>query len=163
MRILRIRVLYTTFLAVGLLAVSVVKADPMPPTVSYSLAGSSSNWTLDFTVYNNTNQTLYFFGVLLPATDITGSPSGAWCAGCDTPWSNAPWGGSSVVYNNVWIGGSIGPETSLGGFTALDTADVAAPTSIDWFAWTSEEVATEGPYTGGGNFNAAIGGCNPPR
>lgn len=155
--------LWATF-AVGLVAACVAKAGPIgPPTVTYTVTGSSNDWTLDFTVDNNTNQSLYLFGVLFPATDVTGAPSSDWCTSCNTPWSNAPDGGSSISYNNVWITssgqiGAIDPGTSLGGFTALDTTDVAAPTSIDWFAFTFE--GAEGPYTAGGNFNGAFGGCS---
>lgn len=146
--------------SLGLLA-SVAKADPMPPTVTYTVTGSSDDWALDFTVDNKTNQSLYFFGVLLPATDVTGAPSADWCTSpeCDTPWVNSPFGGSSISYNNVWITlstvGSIGPGNSLAGFRALDTTDVAVPTSIDWFAYTYP-LGAEGPYTGGGNFNGTF-------
>lgn len=143
------------FLCGGLLTVPVAKAVPMPPTVTYTVAGSSGDFTLDFTVHNNTNQSLYFFGVLLPETDVTGSPSADWCGPCDTPWSNASNGGSNIVYNNNWILyndtiGNIEPGTSLDGFTALDTAAVA-PASIDWFAYTVD--AGQGPYTGVGSFS----------
>jgi len=108
-------------------------------------------------VDNNTNQALYFFGVLLPATDVTGAPNSDWCGGCDTPWNNSSAGGSSISYDNVWINfisdvGAIPAGGSLDGFTALDTADATAPTSVDFFAYT----LGDSPYTGGGNFSIAI-------
>jgi hypothetical protein len=147
---------WAAFLAVGLLAGSAAKADIGPPAVTYTVTGSPDNWALDFTVHNYTNQSLYFFGVSLPAADITGSPSSHWCTTCYTRWSNAAFGGSNTSYNNVWIAQvfsawEVDPGTSLGGFTALDTADVAAPTSIHWFAYTLNQ-GGEGDYTGGGNF-----------
>lgn len=147
---------WAAFLAVGLLAGSAAKADLGPPAVTYTVTGSPDNWNLDFTVRNYTNQSLYFFGVLLPTADITGSPSRHWCITCDTPWNNAAFGGSNISYNNVWItdvfsAWEIAPGTSLGGFTALDTADIVAPTSIHWFAFTVNQ-GGEGDYTGGGNF-----------
>lgn len=145
----------TPLFIAGLLGSSIANASSMPPTASYTVSGSPDNWTLDFTVNNNTNQQLYFFGVVLPATDVIGAPSSDWCTACDTPWSNATEGGSNTLYNNVWITsnsviGAIDPGASLGGFTALDSADLVAPTSIKWFAYTAG--TSQNPYTGGGNF-----------
>jgi hypothetical protein len=140
-----VRFLPSLFLVVGFLvtACSTARADD-PPTVTYSVGGSSNDWTLDFTVDNNTNQNLYFVGVQLPATDVTGAPSSDWCVSpaCDTPWSNSAQGGSSISYNNVWIIGGVGsvgsidPGDALSGFTALDTTDLASPTIVPWFAYT---------------------------
>ena len=156
-----IRFPWAALFGVGLLAASLASADPMPPTVTYTVTGSANDWTLDFTVDNNTNQNLYFFGVLLPATDETGAPNASWCTfpnppcGSDTPWNNSGDGGSSISYNNVWLSefGTIPPGTSLGGFTALDLTDAVAPSSVDWFAYTDAfyTIGTP-PYTGGGNF-----------
>jgi hypothetical protein len=152
-----------SFLAVGLMAVSIAEASPIPPSVTYAVSGSANDWTIDFSVDNDTNQNLYFFGVELPTTDVTGGPSSDWCTSCDTPWSNASGGGSSISYNNIWFlesaTGSINPGDTLGGFTVLDTTDLAAPTSIPWFAYTSFTYTAGSPlYTGGGNFD---GDFNP--
>ncbi len=122
-----------------------------PPTVTYTTAGSSGDYTLDFTVNNNTNQDLYFFGVLLSVPIVTGSPTGfeptVW-----STWNNTPYGGSNINYNNNWIDDSLSvfpAGTALSGFQ-VTVADAVAPTSVNWFAFTDGNA-----YTGGGNFNSS--------
>lgn len=147
---------------VGLLAYSTTaKADSIP-TVTYTVSGSSGDWALDFTLTDNTDQNLYFFGVLLPATDQTGTPTGWVGFGSDV--NNSGRGGSSTNYNNNWINadsgaGNLTPGNSLGGFDALVTT-AAAPTSVQFFASTCDATfLPQAPecggsaYTGGGNFS----------
>src|SRR5947207_9469222 len=77
-----------------------------PVNVSYTVSGASGAYILDFTVTNNMigllDQDVYFFGVKLSGPGIVGSPAGydptVW-----PTWSNAPYGGSSSVYNNNLI------------------------------------------------------------
>lgn len=121
---------------------------------SYSVSGSSGNWSLDFSVNNNLGGTndIYFFGVLLPARAITGSPTG-WDPNGWPSWNNSSYGGSNINYNNNWIDFdytgplTIQPGQTLSGFVAHDTA-ATAPTSVQWFAY-----AANGTYLGGDNFN----------
>lgn len=126
------------------------------PIVSYSIMGSSSNWTLDFSVTNtlgDSNQ-IYFFGVSLPDRNITGTPTG-WDSDRWSLWNNNFYGGSNIDYNNNWIdrfvdSGSpnmIDPGETLDGFEVfVDT--YLAPTSVQWFAY-----AANGTYTGSDYFN----------
>jgi len=132
------------------LSLSTAQAQP-PPSVSFTTSGSPGNLTLDFSVTNNLGGTndIYFFGVQVDSgRDITGSPTGfnpnSW-----TSWNNAPYGGSSTNYNNVWIGSSsLLPGNTLSGFDVV-TTDLVAPTNVHWFAF-----ATNGTYTGVGNFHS---------
>jgi hypothetical protein len=125
-------------------------ADPVD--VSFTVTGSANDWTYDFSVTDNLGgaNDIYFFGVALPATDIVGSPARWSYASVDNPWTNAPYGGSSTVYDNPWCctKEGIAPGNTLSGFEVLDTADAVAPAAVDWFAY-----AFGGVYTGGGNFN----------
>jgi len=112
------------------------------PIVSYSVNGSANNWTLDFSVTNNLGGSnyIYFFGVELPARDITGTPT-SWNSNGYESWNTSVDGGSKITYNNVWINGDsfqvndIFADQTLSGFSVLDTADVVAPTSVNWFAY----------------------------
>jgi hypothetical protein len=124
------------------------------PIVSYQVDGSANNWTLDFSVTNNlgTSNYIYWFGVELPALDITGTPTG-W-----HPYTlkDHEEGGSKIIYNNVWINDN--PDTihanlisdgqTFDGFSVLDTADIVAPTLVNWFAY-----AKFGYYGGDDYFN----------
>ncbi len=134
-----------------------------PINVSYTVAGSPGNWTLDFSVNNNivgaANQDFYFFGVQLSATDITGTPASF---STYMPYNPSGIGGANITYNNVWlvtaypnIGTNALPGTTTSGFDVTIT-DAVAPTSVNWFA------STDGadPYTGGGNLNVPVPG-NP--
>ena len=121
--------------------------------VTYSVTGTSGNYDLDFSVTNNmlANPTMgvYFFGVELSAPNIIASPllynPNVWAT-----WSNAGYGGSSTVYNNNWIEFSfvaLLPGTTLSGFK-VNVTDLAAPTSVKWFAYGYGG----SPYLGGDNF-----------
>ena len=130
------------------------------PIVSYAVSGSANDWTLDFSVTNNLGGTnyIYFFGVDLPARNITGTPAN-WYQNAHTSWNNTAFGGSNITYNNVWINeywntltaNLIANGQTFGGFSVLDTADLVAPTSVDWFAY-----GKFGTYGGGDNFNNSL-------
>jgi hypothetical protein len=104
--------------------------------VEYEVTGSAGDWTLDFSVTNNiglASMNIYFFGVVLDARDIVGSPPG-WDPNAWTTWDNSPYGGSSLIYNNIWIGGSIPNGGTTDGFEArVTTADY--PVGVNWFAF----------------------------
>ena len=128
-------------------AMSLVAAEASAAFVSYTVSGSSGNWTLDFSVTNDlgiNNLDIYFFGV--DTTDvITGIPTVNWSL-------YGPY-----IYNDTWLnyGASI-PDMiqngeTLSGFTVLNTG-VSAPTSVNWFAYHYD-------WTGGG---ASHGGSSNP-
>jgi hypothetical protein len=125
-----------------LVVMAIVPSSSKVPGVSYTVTGSSGNWTLDFSVTNNLPSALnqlgiYFFGVELDARDIVGTPAGydpdVW-----TTWDNTPYGGSSIVYNNNWLGvsasGGIPQGSTLSGFQ-VHSISSAMPSSVPWFAW----------------------------
>lgn len=125
-----------------------------PINVSYTVSGSTGNWTLDFSVNNNisgaADQDFYFFGVQLSATDITGTPSPF---ATYIPFNpSTSWGGANILYNNVWLASASGsaglPGTTTSGFDVKIT-DAVAPTSVNWFAFTAGNDA----YSGAGNLN----------
>lgn len=139
----------------ALVLVCSLSANIGPPTVTYAVTGSSGDYTLDFTFNNNTNQDLYFFGVALSSTNITGSPAGI---GTYPSWNNSDegYGGSNITYNNVWYDPSYSlfpAGTSLSGFD-VTISDAVAPTSVNWFAYTYGSNA----YSGGGNFYGGSAG-----
>jgi hypothetical protein len=138
-----------------LVLVCSLSANIGPPTVTYTTTGSSGDYTLDFTVNNNTNQDLYFFGVLLSVPNVTGSPASFDPTTWPT-WNNSAFGGSNITYNNNWIdfsdaGGPAG--SAITGFE-VTIPDSVAPTSVNWFAYTVDDTGNS-PYTGGGNFNSS--------
>src|ERR1035438_382432 len=100
-----------------------------PINVSYTVTGSTGNWTLDFSVNNNivgaANQDFYFFGVALSSTNITGSPASFPAYVPFNP--STSWGGANITYNNVWLDTSLGsdgaalPGTTTPGFDVTIT------------------------------------------
>jgi hypothetical protein len=139
MRRLVVRAMFRTmFLAtvavlVGPLTVQSARANPID--VSYTVTGSASNWTLDFSVTNNISSTqdIYFFGV--QENNWLAGPAGWSDAGSysvngttygitwlSTPGGNAPDGTPNVVFGQT-----------MDGFQALDVSYLE-PTSISWFA-----------------------------
>jgi hypothetical protein len=135
-----------SFCLVALLASNVYAA----PIVSFNLSGTSGDWTLDFSVTNTLggSNNIYFFGVLLPAFDITASPSG-WST--YDSFNTASVGGSNTNYNNLWYtdpesGNRILDGQTLSGFGVHDSS-ATAPTSVPWFAF-----AYGGSYSGTDHF-----------
>jgi hypothetical protein len=140
-----------------------LSADPI--SVSYTVAGSAGDWTLDFSVSNNLTgaplQNFYNFGVLLSSENITGSPADF----SINPGTSNPStiGGSDTTYNNLWIDDNFFdglqlPGTTTSGFE-VTISDAVAPTSVDWLAFTVDTTFDSphpsSPYSGGGNFNTA--------
>lgn len=128
-----------------------------PPTVSYSVYGSSGNYTLDFSVTNNlgvNGMFLYFFGVELSASNVVGSPS-PFDPTIHATWSNVIYGGSPTVYNNNWIvplaASGIPDGATWSGFQ-VQVSDAVAPVSVKWFAvaFSSGGLLS---YPGGEHFN----------
>ncbi len=125
------------------------------PVVSYSVSGSAGNWTLDFSVTNNLNPAdmdIYFFGVELDTgRNIAGSPAG-YDPNIWGTWDNTAAGGSSTIYNNIWIEFNYNlllPGQMLSGFQALYTA-ATAPTEVDYFCFATS--LSGGQYSGTDNF-----------
>ena len=176
--------LATTLLCAAAVAPLPAMAAYVPVEVAYTIAGSAGNWTLDFSFKNNMNMTncpgcsppivqnapsdmvLYKVGVLLSARDIVGSPAGH-DPNAFTTWNNASAGGSSIIYNNIWVYNNpdshpanyLSPQTTLSGFL-VHNSEQTAPTIASWFAIGSAgpENGTAGfhsggRYTGDGNFN----------
>lgn len=124
------------------------------PIVTESTSGTPGDYTLNFTVTNNLGNMndIYFFGVLLDSgPGIVGSPAGfdpdIW-----PTWSNADYGGSSLIDNNNWIDDShagLPDGATLGGFSVHST-DTTLPAAINWFAY-----AFGGTYDGGDNFHTS--------
>ncbi|MEJ0046275.1 MAG: PEP-CTERM sorting domain-containing protein [Rhodospirillales bacterium] len=136
--------------------------------MTYTVSGSSGDWTLDFSVTNNMTgfpgQGIYYF-IVQPNDAITGSPAGGWVDAGNAPYSFA--GAADATYNTAWIasgvfvnGGppdeAIFPGRTLSGFEVLDTS-AKAPTSIDWVLFSSAQSV----YDGGGNFYNNDSGTNP--
>jgi hypothetical protein len=137
----------------ALVLVCSLSANIGPPTVTYTVTGTSGDYTLDFTVNNNTNQDLYFFGTQLSINNITGSPLG-FVPNYQPTWNNSGFGGSNITYNNNWLDPTFTsdpPGVSISGFDVTIT-DAVAPTSVNWFAYTFDNFGVYPPYTGGGNF-----------
>jgi len=127
--------------------------------VSYTVTGSPGDYTLDFSVNNAIvgapNQDLYFFGVDLSSTNITGSPASFSTFAAYNPFTEGGGIGANITYNNVWlvstfptVGTTALPGTTTSGFDVTIT-DTVAPTSVNWFA------VTDGTdlYSGSGNLN----------
>lgn len=126
------------------------------PVVNYSVSGSAGNWVLDFSVTNNLNPSdmdIYFFGVELDTgRNIAGSPAGydpsMWFT-----WDNSGYGGSTEIYNNIWIEFSYSlllPGQTLSGFQALYTG-ASAPIEVDYFCFGASP--SGGYYNGTDYFN----------
>lgn len=126
-----------SLLLAAAIALPSASAAAQPVQVSYTTSGSAGNWLLDFSVFNNiplASQGLYFFGVMLGAVDVLGSPSGfqQWSGGA--PWDNA----TGIIYDNNWFDGTFNglpSGTTANGFVARVTT-ATAPTSVQWFAYS---------------------------
>ncbi|RYG47807.1 PEP-CTERM sorting domain-containing protein [bacterium] len=133
-------------------AVAAAQASPVPPVgVSYSVTGSAGNYTLDFSLANQTGDStlgLYYFGVRIDSflsaptawnsfgtsnISVYGGPSGPY----QTSWVSSPFTGPYITDGN-----------SLGGFKVLYTGS-SVPASIDWFAFGADPDG----YSGPGNFS----------
>jgi hypothetical protein len=145
-------------------ALMMSKAAFSTPIVTYSVSGTSGNWTLDFSVTNNLNLdrlNIMMFGVELPAHFNNNEYPTNWTPNVTSwnPQKDGHSGGSNTTYNNIWVIATIdqayeiSPNHTLNGFSVLDTADVVAPTSVNWFA-----------YARLGNYNPVFEGIatDPP-
>lgn len=127
-----------------------------PVSVTYTVSGTSGDYTLDFSFTNNetgTDQAIYLLGVYLNPSlglsSVTGSPS-PYDPTIFTDWTNSGLGGSSIDYNNVWFDASISnltPGETLTGFD-VTAASATAPSFVNWFALSTGNL----PYTGSGSF-----------
>jgi hypothetical protein len=145
-------------------ALNIVQAQPV---ITYSVSGSSGNYTLDFTVNNQTpgtqGQDIYFWGVYDPNGIVSGSPlaPGDYYQEPWSPYTESGDGSTTpLTYNDTWfenvtdiLGGLhfLPTGTTLSGFDVLDTS-VSAPTSVDYFAYGSDNGVD---YTGPDNLGNA--------
>ena len=100
------------------------------PTVTYTATGLAGSWDFEFTLTNNflpDEGSFYLMGVYLDTgRSIVSTPSG-WDSDRFRQWSNQSYGGSSLLYNNVWLNlysrpDDILPGTSKRGFIAHTTS-----------------------------------------
>jgi len=124
------------------------------PIVSYSVSGSSGNWTLDFSVTNTlgvNNLDIYMFGVELPQINQQ-SPTPNWTAFGNFNPSVANFG-PNIDYGTTWwnykvsIPDMIQNGETLSGFDVnINTLD--APTSVLWFAAALDWTGGQASYPG---------------
>lgn len=144
----------------------VATASPVPAApvdVSFTTSGSSGNWTYDFSVTNNIGgaNSIYFFGVQVGQTNVTGSPAGWGFSSDNTPWANSPLGGSSTIYDNTWcctFNGILNGQT-LTGFEVTVNSGTAL-SSIRWFAFALGDNDTNSDGHFYSNFNPGFEGVS---
>ena len=155
----------TACVAALLFSLGTVKESHAGPIfVSYTVSGSSGNFDLDFTVTNNLlawpTQNVYFFGVALSVSNITGSPDPFFDR--HAGFNFFGYGGSATEYNNTWqapldngsppydpLPGALLPGITRSGFI-VHIPDLVAPTEVSWSVISFGTFADS--YTGGGNF-----------
>jgi hypothetical protein len=128
------------------------------PVVTYSVSGSSGDYTLDFTVNNTTpgtqGQDIYFLGVYDPNGTVSGIPTGDYSLyGAWNPYQFGQ-GGADIPYNLSWLDGEdsdLPTGTTVSGFDVLDTSSTA-PTSVDYYACGFGYNGVVETYTGPGNL-----------
>jgi hypothetical protein len=108
-----------------------------PVDTTFTVTGTTGDWTLDFDVANNmtgTSLSLYFFGVAIDGGTVVGNPLDFSSTAYPT-WNNVVYGGSDLTYNGVWINnGHVDyAGENLDGFLVHSTS-VDAPTAVEWFA-----------------------------
>lgn len=142
--------------ALAAILVGSATAQAQPLRVEYTVAGSSGNWLLNFTLFNDfggpSDMGVYWFGINTPSTSVTGSAPAWWSNGAST--ANA---GSGTTYQNSWrtdMSTFLLPGQSMGGFVAQSFA-LSAPTSVGWFAYAFSDsyAQSNGGYDVGDNFN----------
>ena len=125
------------------------------PTATYIAIGTAGSWDLDFTLTNNflpDEGDFYFFGVLADTgRNIVGSPPN-YDPDRFREWSNQSYGGSSTIYNNVWLNlysrpDDILPGASKSGFR-MHATSLDAPKTMPFFAF-----AAAGTYHGQSNYS----------
>jgi hypothetical protein len=123
------------------------------PIVTYTVSGTSGNYTLDFTV-NNTGTLgfdLYLFTVLADG-NISGAPAGYNASSYNTVHYWDIGGTQNGPFNNSWIDPTytvLPTGRTLSGFT-VNVSDLIAPTSIVYSAFGEDNGMI---YTGPGNLN----------
>lgn len=128
-----------------------------PVDVKYNITGSSGEWFLAFTLYNNlTEGGLYFFGVQV-ANGVYSSTKSGWITG--SPYTASE---NGVTYNLPWIndnaftGNNVTSGASSSDFV-VKVNDVSAPTSVDWFTYAIF-ANTTGQLNQGNMFNPGFVG-----
>ncbi len=142
--------------SLALVAVVGLRAEPV--TVSYTVTGTSGDYTLNFSVTNNISpgQHLYFFGTKLGGAGITNSPSG-WDPYAWSIWNPAAYSsGPNINFNNNWINfgytsGALLFGETLSGFS-VHILDAEVPEFVDWFAYSYGD-SYDGPFDFNNNWN----------
>jgi hypothetical protein len=126
------------------------------PTVSYTVSGTSGNYTLDFTVQDNFSasqypgSSIYAFAVAPANADtINGSPAGFSDLGEYNPGA---FGGPNINYFDNWGGGDLPAGDSVSGFDVRYTG-ATVPTSVEWMAYG---VVPGANYASGGSFTGEV-------
>jgi hypothetical protein len=153
------RFIACTLLALGFSACSTTLF--AQPAVTYTVSGSSGDFTLDFTLNNGSPGTegmdAYFWGVYDANGTVSASPSSYVPVG--GPFS--PFG--PIPYNNIWIDptdSALPTGASLSGFDVLDTS-ATAPTSVPYFVYAESPGGSTLLYTGPGNVLGSAFDFNP--
>jgi hypothetical protein len=129
-------------------------ASAAPVDVTYTVTGSSGDWTLDFTVANNmtgSGQSIDFFGLSIDGP-VSGSPT-HYSPFSGQSYTVSNYYGSTVLYSDFWVSWRNSPTdvvqvgSSTSGFL-VHLSDAVVPTDINWFAFTD---GTTCDYTGGDN------------
>src|SRR5262249_6310859 len=110
-------------------------AQAVPVDVTYTVSGSSFNWTYDFSVTNNLGGTNYIYALAspdFPNTSYVSGPVGWFDGTISNPGAtNLEWCFTSCYY----IGPTnLPPGSTLGGFIAHDTTALPL-TSVHWSAF----------------------------
>jgi hypothetical protein len=141
------------------------------PIVTYTVSGSSGNWTLDFSVTNTlgvNNLDIYFFGITNPDYPTTVSGPINWDIWPFLPVNPYNWGGPNINFNVAWggMGGSLtvpdmiqNGETLSGFKSVYLTTDI--PTNIQYIAYAYDWTAQTAVYTGTDYFNNFLYNRNP--
>jgi hypothetical protein len=123
------------------------------PAVSFSVSGTSGDYTLDFTVDNTLlawpDQNVYFFGVQVNGATTESAPGGWSFDGSWNPSADPSGSGPNIPFNESWItgGSGISTGTSLSGFD-VTTTSATMPTNATFFAYSFGSDL----YTGPDNF-----------
>ncbi len=125
-----------------------------PILATYTVTGAPGAYTYNFSVTNNNTGSagIYFIGVAGLTQNITGTPAGGGWIQANIPpsFSNAPYGGSSTIYSNLWCTGNftgcnnssgINSGQTVSGFSVLDTG-TSILSALSFFAYAFNGIDT---------------------
>ncbi|WP_229207456.1 MULTISPECIES: PEP-CTERM sorting domain-containing protein [unclassified Duganella] len=148
------RLIRAAILAVGL-TTGAAKAAPIDFT--YTVSGTTGNWTYDFSVTNNLGYLwqIYLFGVSLPNATNPNSTLGM-TTGYMTHFSHFTENGSTVDFNVNWVDRFTykGVEPGQTGHFIVSDTSTSALTEINWYAYAYTGNSSD-HYTGGPHLGSA--------